>query len=506
MKKLLIVLSLILALCLCFTACNKDKNDEDDGGGSGNPVSDGGNPASKEAIANMFKTSGTLGELFEGVNVDFNLDDIYTEIMALQGEGSMNVMATVDGASASAEGYVGFLEGAFVAKFVDTTAGSSDSSEAYAFITDDLKFVTVSQDEYGTGWVTDVQDFGAILAQIPDMAASSSDETASGAMMGFISDLKLPELKASHLNYKNGKYVISKAYWKQVVEYTLDAYVDAIKNESADVDASEMEAQLKEIKDMANGIIDALTLDVFFRAEGENIVGFGMDVGVNKSGLQKIGEVVGDDTLDEDMTEFMISFDSKGSGDVLEYVDFKVKLVGADPTTENINMALRIEPITNSEKAIVGMVLTQSMNVKTHNTIYNENGDASQVLQNIDMSMNVTVDLSKVDEVNGKVVSADVSLYQTNDGSVSSDIDFEFEVKALGNNSYEFKVKYTDGTKTSGNMTMNGTVSYSDTAANFPVIPNEVITAKDEALANYTPEGNPNYEVDASSPSTDWVA
>ncbi len=511
MKKLLMILSVLLALCLCLTACNlgnknDDADDDDDvgGGGPSNRVEqNAGTSDGKQVIIDAFNSSVDVDSLMENIQTEINLEDVYAEILKINGEGTLDLTFTGYGETSALDTYIGYKNGQVAVDLSGTIDGETGSATAYGFFTEDLKYVMVVVDEYGIN-ETEVIDFGAYL-DFEDVMGALEDEE-SIVIWDALEDFKLPELKADDISYDDGKYVISKAYWKSVVTYTVDAMVDMAKNEGAEVDDEEF----KEIKDTVNDVLDEVDLDIFFRVEGDKIVGFGMDVSVTADDLESLEEKY-DLDINEEFVSANVSFDVKAKGDYIEYVDLEAKVVADAETGVGMDMDVRFDSIFDGDK-IAGFKMTEKAVVTSAYSLVgtDNNGNVIEgktVVEKATVEAEIVLDLTKADKAGSDVLKLEMDVETQSDGEIDAQIAVSASVTARGNNKFDFAFSYGDGVSAENNISASGSFAYSENATNFPSIPAYVIDAKDEALENYEiygneegdeiyPEYNPGYGYD----------
>ena len=488
MKKLLVILAAMLALCLCFTACNNV-------GGGDDPKDPPAQatPEAMQAIKDMFAGNETVGDLFEGIETEIkDYEEIYAEICKQSLEAKLNTSLTMEGETGNINGYLGFKDGNAVAK-LEAVAPNGDTAnigDVYAFLTEDGNFVLVTgaNGQY-SGQMLDMED---ALEEIED-ALVNADSAEMNSYVGMLNKFKLPEMKDSDIEFKDGKYIISKAYWKSVVNYTLDVYVDSMMEGAPADQKSEIQAQADEYKTMAAGIIDAVDFELFFRVDGSEIVGFGMDASLNKESLAAIGEIIGEE-MDDDFESFAISFDIKGRGDNIEYVDFSLN-VNADG--DKIAADVRLDSIIDSEGKMAGFKMTEKVEVSSSYVI----GDPSyqgekEHVQNTKVAAEVILDLTKYDTFGADVFKADIDVTVTDNNVPDVQISIDAGVSSRGEGEYAFNFSFADKKDAENNVSATGTLEYNETAADFPEIPDAVIDAKDYAIENEVTFGAGSAEED----------
>ncbi len=481
MKKLLIILSVILCISICFTSCDMAKgNDNDDVGGNGGG-NGGASEASIQTIVDAFKSTGTLGELISNFGNNAGMGGDFSEILEADGECELDLSATMGGATASANGYIGFVDGVMALGFADTDASRNPS--VFGFMTEDGKYVLVTQDNNG-GYSAQVMDFGELSEQL-EGALGSSGTPADSAIQA-ISELKLPELKATEISYKSGKYVISKAYWKRTAESAVDALLDEAKKEAAADDIAEIEEQAAEIKKMINGMLDEITFDIFFRAEGDKIVGFGFDIAATDKAIANIGSLVGED-LSEEIESFSVSLDIKTKGDYLEYFDIYVK-VELPESDSDILVDVRFESIFDNSGKLAGF--SADAKIEAVSTYYVGAGDNSgnssstKHVEKTSVNLKALLDLTKAKSAGSDLFKLELDCIVTDNGVKDQDMSISASVKACGGNRYDFSFDYDNAMESETSIEISGSLKYSEIASSFPAIPSGVIAAKNNALLN----------------------
>lgn len=500
MKKLLVILSLILALCICLTSCNMGKNDKADSDDVQANVSDktndkdnkdpegnkGGNKDSKQAIIDAFAKAGNLEGLFDelqsNVDMEISVEEVYAEILKMQTEASFDFNATIDGVAGRVDGYLGTNNGEMVVNFgVNAENGFSESATGYGKFTEDMKFVLATTASGSTGYETQVIDFGQYL-NLDEMMGDLED-AADGSMASMISDFKLPELTKNEIIEKDGKYVISKDYWKKVVDYTLDFYIETMKDSGAEID----EEEFAEIKEMAESVLDNVKFDLFFRMNGSKFVGFGIDVDVTASDLE---EILGEQA-DDSFVSASLKFDVKAKGDYIEYVDLDVNVVVNAETNEGMDCEFRMESIFDGDK-LAGFELVEEATVTSvyYRSSYDDNDNYIGEIREVSV-VNVeaegTLDLRKADKAGSDVFTFAMNVSQNRNGEVDTQVNMNANVQAKGDNAFDYTFSYTDAESSDDNVNAYGSFQFSEKAENMPSIPSSAYDAMDEAIENYVP-------------------
>lgn len=490
MKKLLVILSLILALCICLTSCNMGKNDKADSDDVQANVSDktndkdpegdkGGNKDSKQAIIDAFAKAGNLegllDELQSNVDMEISVEDVYAEILKMQTEASFDFNATIDGVAGRVDGYLGTNNGEMVVNFgVNAENGFNESATAYGKFTEDMKFVLATTASGSTGYETQVIDFGQYL-NLDEMMGDLED-AADGSMASMISDFKLPELTKNEIIEKDGKYVISKDYWKKVVDYTLDFYIETMKDSGAEID----EEEFAEIKEMANTAIDNVTIEIYFMMKGSSFEGFGVNLGMDPEDLTAImGE-----NADDDFNGLDIKFAIKAN----DYVDLDMNM---DSEEGSYACKFRMDAILDGGK-IAGFDMTMEADVvdSYYMGSYDENGEyagSEKVVQVTTVAAEAKLDLTKLDNAGSDVFVYNMSVLTTENGKTEVDVNMSASVVATGDNAFDYTFSYTDAESSDDNVNAYGSFQFSEKAENMPSIPSSAYDAMDEAIENYVP-------------------
>ncbi len=476
MKKLLAIFAAILALCLCFTACNNV------GGGDepGDPPAQA-NPESMQAIKDMFAGNETVGDLFEGIETEIkDYEELYAEICKQSLEAKLNTSLTVEGETGNINGYLGLKDGNAVAK-LEAVAPNGDTAnigDVYAFLTEDGSFVLVTgaNGEY-SGQMLDIED---ALEEVED-ALANIGAASENSPVDVVSKFKLPEMKDSDIEFKDGKYVIAKAYWKSVVNYTIDTYIDAMMDGAPADQKNDMQAEADEYKTMIGGIIDAVSFEMFFRADGAEITGIGVNATANAETFAKIGEIVGEE-IDDDFGEISFGFEIKGRGDNIEYVDFNLDVKSGE---ENVYVDVRLDSIIDSEGKMAGFKMTEKVEVSSSYVIGDPNyqGEKEHV-QKTKVDAEVVLDLTKYNTFGADVFKTDIDVTVTDNDVPDVQISIDAGVSSRGDGEYAFNFSFADKKDAENNVSASGTLEYNESATNFPEIPDAVIDAKDYAIEN----------------------
>ena len=479
MKKLLVILAAVLALCLCFTACNNvGGGDEPD-----DPPAQA-SPEAMQAIKDMFAGNETVGDLFGSIETEFkDYEELYAEVCKQTFEAALDTSLTVEGETGNINGYLGVKDGNAVAKLdaVATNGDTANIGDIYAFLTEDGNFVLVmGQNGEYSGKMLELEE---VFEDIEDMMASS--DSPAGTASSIAQKFQLPEMKDSDIEFKDGKYVISKAYWKSVVNYSLDVYVDTMMEGATADQKKEMQDEANEYKTMAAGIIDAVSFEIFFRVDGSEIVGFGMDASLDKVTLAEIGEIIGEE-MDDDFESFAVSFEIKGRGDNIEYVDFNLDV---DADGDKILVDVRLDTIIDAEGKMAGFKMKESVDVTSTyvSAGYDEEGNYysdKEHSERTKVEAEIVMDLSKYDTLGSDVFQFDMDVEAVVDGETNVDISVDSSVTARGNNEYAFAFSYKDANAPADNVSATGSFEYSESATGFPEIPDAVIDAKDYAIEN----------------------
>ena len=491
MKKFLSILSILLAVCLCLASCNVGgKNEENaptttattaptENATDESTKTETPSDASKQAIIDMFAKCGDIESLFddimEAVEDEIDLDEVYNEIVKYNGEVSVDMNAIFEGESTSASGYLGYKNGDVAVKLAATSADFNTNATSYGFFTEDLLFVLVTVDDQGY-IESEVMDFAEYL-DVDDFI-DGFEEAMDGSAAALIYDFKLPALSMSDIKFSDGKYVISKDYWKKTVEYTLDLYIDALKDSGAEIDGEEF----NEIKDMAKTAIEEVDFEIFFRMSGADFVGFGVNAHMDANDLAKIdGE-----NADEEFKSMDVEFDIKSNGKILEYVKFNMDVNHGEGHQQ---IDFRLDAINDGD-TLAGFDITAYAHIESsfYSGSYDENDDyvgSYEVHEVTEVNANATLDLTKVDMAGQDVFKFDMSVVTKENNDVDVDVDMNAKITAKGNDKFEFSFNYVDAQYDDDNMSATGTIKFSENPVNFPEIPDDVIEAKNEALDDY---------------------
>ncbi len=494
MKKFLSILAVVLALCICLASCNMGGKKNEDvqanvgGGGSssnnkvdgeGDKKPQGGSGDAKQAIIDAFAKVGNvedlLGEIQNGLETEINLDEVYAEILMMQTEASFDFNATIDGLTGRVDGYTGTKNGEIVVNFgVNAENGVNESATAYGKFTEDMKFVLAACSGDSAGYETQVIDFGMYLNF--DEMMGDMENAANGSVASMVAGFKLPELTKDDIAEQNGKYIISKDYWKKVVDYTLDTYIDTLRESGAEIDNEEF----AEIKETAHAALDNVTVEIYFFMNGSAFEGFGINVEMDPEDLTAImGE-----NADDDFNGLDLKFEVKAN----EYVDFDMNV---DSEEGSYICKCRVDFIMDGDTP-AGFTMSVDANITDsyYSGSYDENGEyagSNKVVQVTNVDADVTLDLTKLDKAGADVLVFNMNVLTTENGEADVDVDMSASIEAKGNNRFEYSFSYADAESSDDNVNAYGSFEFSETADNMPSIPSSAYDAMDEALANYVP-------------------
>lgn len=501
MKKLLVILSVIMALCICLTSCNigGDKNQGGDvqanvgsGGSSSNNNNNNNKPEgdkgsvndSKQAIIDAFAKFSDVEALFDelqnGLETEVNLDEVYAELLKLEYQAAFDASATIEGETGNIGGYAALNNGNVYVNLEVSADDFNETESAYGFFTEDMKYVMVVGDGNG-GYNTQVMDFGMYL-NVDDMMGDIESE-APGSVLDMVKGFKLPALEESEISVNDGKYIISKDYWNKVVDYTISYYVDSVKESGGEID----EENFAEIKDMAKTVLDNVEFELFFRMNGSQFIGFGVNLDVTAADLEAaIGE-----SMDGEFVSANLKFDIKTNGKVLEYVDLDMNVVADEETNMGMDMKFRLDSIFDGDK-LAGFTMFEDATVITSYYVGNYDEETGikeevQVVQQINIDATATLDLTKMDVAGADVLVFNMDVTEVQDGEVDDGVAASGSLTARGNNEFDFSFNFVEKDDAEDAIYASGSFSYSENASDFPEIPSSVIDAKDEALANYVP-------------------
>ena len=284
MKKILLSLFLVLCLMLSVFAVACDNNDKDDEKNNNNKKEQ----ATDNVEANIAKLVSTINK---GINIDELMNEVNsnTEVQA-EVDKALNQLKTfayqasvvatnVDGENA--EVYVGMKDGSIYA--------NAAGDVAYAFIEDDFKIVTVSQD-YEGNWEGEVMDEYAEMIEMLKNPASLGEVTESEEftmVKDFINGLELPKIEKSNIKYDNGKYVFDNAYLESVVYAALEAAWDFSVEQ--DPSLAETPEQFDEAKAMVEEYIGKVEYSLYCYMKNEQLTGIGASVKMSSDLAAEMG-------------------------------------------------------------------------------------------------------------------------------------------------------------------------------------------------------------------------
>ena len=516
MKKFLSILSILLVVCMCLASCNlgdTNKPDTDNnsqntqvgsggnGGNSGNNSDDkkpnnGGSGDSVQALIDLFAKSGELGDLLENldteVDIEGKMDEVYAEILKIQYEGNVDMDAILDEANGHVDGYLGIKDGNIA---VNLNASSSDfngSSSAYGFFTDDLKFVLVSVDEEGhiSSQVTDIfEDIDL------EEGKEELEDMLEGSMMDTIKDFKLPELTKKNIELKDGVYVISKDYWKEAANYTIDVIKDFMAESGENID----EEEFAESREMMNKALEAVDFSLGFHMDGSNLVGFALKVDMNYDDLV---EIMGENA-DDDFHSFVVDIDVKAKGDFLEYVKVFYD-VDSDEGSQKVDF--KFNTIYGKEDKIAGFTTSMVFDMIDSYYDYSDYGESKEIIQNVNVGATATLNTNNLDKNGQEVFHFALESKTVENGVLEYGLDINAGMTSKGKDKLEFTFGFADSNQS---VEVNGTLEYSENANNFPKIPENVLAERDEALYNHEngiskyPEYGTNEKVEVT-PEPEW--
>ena len=439
MKKIALSLLLVMSMLLALAAC--------DMGGKDNPEKN-----INYLVESLNEGSG-LGEIQEN-NQSVDVEEILAVLKETALE--MTFSGTIDGDSGTA--YVGF-------KDMTLYATSNEGDESYVFIEDDWTVVTV----YGWGG----EYYGEVNTALKEMmayinAGENASETvpednAATAMVTTILDAimeaDLPDLTAEDVEYKDGKYVLSESYIKEV----LNKVIDVIFDEFGELGMPT--AEILDAKAVIKGYLDYIKLEIYYYIDREEIKGVGVAVSIDETfAAEKIG--YSDIALCLEICTDKVAFDLKiaNTDDVLADVsaDIEFKL-GKEDKLENLKLDLDVKINVPGEKwdeetedfvsTVTPLVITADLDLDLVD-MKKGNGEFMTCTVNYsDGDVDFTANANAISSEKGDKISATFNFTAHEDGD-TQDIVLSFDVNLKG-------------------------------APNMPAGPQGAVDAKDEAVASY---------------------
>lgn len=349
MKKTILSLALVAALLLTFVSCDMMPNvfEKFIGSNAENVDNNYKDTVKKENVADEEQDEdetpddpqANVSAIVSTIKSGLKLENFVEELESAEGEWnadeaikeasdellkaikdvnfSKNMTMTLKNAEENntVTGYAGAQNGVFYV--------SSDGSDTYIFVEDDLKIVTVTANQYGE-YEGSVE--GGLYDYIEDMLGSSSvptepDEETEKLMqlLEKVCEIQLPDAKEKDIEYDedSGRYYFSESYMKtaakEIAKQILEDYYDIYEEETPDDVYEELEDEVVET-------IEKLNLQIWLNARSEEIVGFGYSIDVD-----------GEDLVDEDSGEDYDIGTLKATLDVNgESVTFSASMTGKE--------------------------------------------------------------------------------------------------------------------------------------------------------------------------------
>lgn len=299
MKKIILSIILILALVLSLAACDlggkeKDENDDDAA-----KYDDSINENINYLVNSINQGLDLEALLNAGNDVTVNDEQIDIEALVSQARGvAAQMILSLSAKDSEAKLYMGTVDGAYCAIF----ESPDDKEGSWMFLEDDMKIVTVNQDEYGC--------YGEVVGDLSEyFSMMDSSVTESNPyveeIMTMLEGITFPEITKKDVSFKDGKYYVSDNYLVKIFEVAFDAYLEAYLEYSFDMEGEyyddyndyeeEYQQYFEEIKSMAKAYIKGVGLELYFYMENETVTGLGIAA---KPGRAKALELFGYETVE----------------------------------------------------------------------------------------------------------------------------------------------------------------------------------------------------------------
>ena len=448
MKKFLVLISLILCVSMLFTACNKKTDDV---------VEDQGPVDSVEAnIAMLVKTLNACENVDSLVNtatttVDY--EDIVAALKKVSAQGSASINVVEDGEDEGSVSMDFAMKDNTLNATVENVDGESvgiygSISEAY-----ELAMATWEKD----GDFEDIDAFAFDIKSVMDEVMAMAEESmGDDTTLPFdISEIKLPTFTADAIKYEDGKYILGKSFLYDAIMVTVDSVIDAAENEG-NVLPEGFDEQYDAIKEMADGVVEAIDLEIYFLIKCEVIEGIGMSCNVN---MDDVAEACGEENHSGmEYIKGSVELSAKG-----ELLDIEYKEDG------NVNkISAKIDWIYNGE-AICGFDAKYDIDMTTgYESSYNEEYYSSESKSTTIMKQSVTakLDLSAFDKADATVFESRISVNEeySREYKYSNQYGENRNEKShrIGETTIEVSLKTTEANK--ANLVINGVNKYDNTS------------------------------------------
>ena len=473
MKKILLA---VLALCLvlCFAACDQIGIGPDD---------ETKEPAVDVPEKNVDAIVSTLND---GIRVEDIINsegnsDAQASVEQFKAELAKLVFETTLSAKSedqAIEGYIGFKNNTL---FLSAT----DSSDTYVFIEDDFKLVTVYPDSDG-GYSGSVDD--SLYSYFENLSSTVEGEDGEKIQqfLDAISGMKLPEISATDIEYRDGRYYLGEEY----IDKTIDKVAGELMSEYKKVFPESLtDDMIAETKATLQEYVDKLGAELWLNAKYEKITGFGVKITADS----ELSDEIGVEKLD-----VMIDVD----GGKTE-IDAAVTVDG-----QSADIKATFEVITDSEGKPEKLSASVTGSIPDNEYFYD-----AKIFSTVDIKMDYRIDLTKL-SADGELlsfkldcISKDIKAYVMNPTT------FEYEYSEEKTEKYADKtnsaliditvVSAESGKKFSGTMdycvteitdTANSDIDLefvlTATADKMPAIPGAVQEAREDAIEEYN---NPSY-------------
>lgn len=527
MKKILLSIILIFALLLSFAACDleNDKDDDKDDEEVGEEVAED----NIDAVVDSINKGVDFDALMNSVNITVEGEQIDVDAIVEQAkQTAAQMMMTLAVADSEAEFYVGKKDSA-VCIMSETPDGAT---QAWSFLEDDLKVVTVNGDSYGGYYGEVVADLSEYLGMMDTTAPEIDPQTEE--ILNIIKGMKFPEITKKDISYKNGKYYVSNDYLLDVFGVVLEKIYDYSMQMEGQYDYGysegdydydedyEAEAGMTpdDIKSMAKEYVDGLKLKFYFYMENETVTGFGVSVKPTKA---KAEELLGYENV-----ELLVDVNKAN-------FEIKALVSGADEVGMDCHVISKAE--FDAEGKFKKYTFEADCSVPYNDYVYTEgdyyySGDEIMLSGMQRMYAGITVNADNLASGNGEWMNVQWT-YETKNitASVWDDEEYEYSYSAEYTEEYaatlpafDFTIAYEatsfkayadvkadgenyildakcdiehTGDVIEGNMTLTANAAGEEMTVNakmvgdmssapdFPEIPAEVQSAREEAVAEY---------------------
>lgn len=445
MKKLLVLISLILCVSMLFVACGQNNNGEEN------------NQPEDNIEANIAKLVSELnkGENFEDIfnttktTVDY--EKLVAELKKVSAKGAVDLTATEDGED------VGTVTGSFAIKDNVIHAEANNGEETVgidASISDAYKLMFAT-------WIDEEAelDIGEVVAfdikAVWDEMMEMADEGMAEKMPIDLSEIKLPEFKAEHITYKDGKYVLDKNFLYDSVVATADSFIDAAKEEGLITEDMDIDAQLDEIKEKAKKAVDAVDFSIYYLVKYEVVEGMGFYVDLKADTLADALELPVEDA---GFDYFKASIEATLTGTKAN-AEFKL---AEDSYVNKVSYDLQF--IFDGE-AICGVDAKYDMDIKSTSKSQSASKDDEygywskyESTDIMKQSVSVKLDLSKFDEANATVL--DTTFKMSSDYKSVNEYGSNYDATTKNESHNTQEVEFTVTVKTTeankADVVMNG--------------------------------------------------